>query len=66
MKFTLVALVSIIGLVAATPVANPNPLPFYESEPTEYQALAKRDCSLCVNKIRCCAFPPNVNYCHKC
>ncbi|KAF3185784.1 hypothetical protein TWF106_001606 [Orbilia oligospora] len=66
MKFSLVALVSIIGLVAANPVALPNPMPFYESEPEEFAKLDKRDCSPCRNKIRCCAFPPNVNYCHKC
>ncbi|EGX48696.1 hypothetical protein TWF173_005566 [Orbilia oligospora] len=66
MKFTLVAFVSVIGLVAASPAAFPNPMPFYESEPEAFSKLAKRDCTSCINKIRCCAFPPNVNYCHKC
>ncbi|RVD90301.1 uncharacterized protein DFL_001275 [Arthrobotrys flagrans] len=66
MKFTIVALVSFIGLVAATPVALPNPVPFYETEPEQYAQLSKRDCSSCTNKIVCCAFPPNVNYCYKC
>ncbi|KAK6542481.1 hypothetical protein TWF694_006434 [Orbilia ellipsospora] len=64
MKFTLVLLTAIVGLVAASPIASPVPL--YDAEPEEFAKIEKRQCGFCTNHITCCAFPGSLGYCYKC